>query len=167
MSKKKNKKTGSTPAIAQLENAGAVFDTVEYNHSSDDMDKGYGIEGATKLGLDPHHVFKTLLADSGSELIVGIVPVSGHLDLKKLASAAHVKKLEMADPQKAQRATGYVVGGISPFGQKIKHRTFLDSSALELPTVLVSGGKRGFDVIVSPQVLLDVLNSSAAPIGKV
>ena len=164
--KKKRAAAGSTPAIVQLEKAGANFDTVEYEHSSDDMDKGYGIEGATKLGMDPHQVFKTLLADSGSELIVGIVPVSGHLDLKKLAAASGVKKLEMAEPQKAQRATGYVVGGISPFGQKTAHRTFLDASAMELPTILVSGGKRGFDVIVAPSDLLTVLDGQAAAIGK-
>ncbi|MCI1984242.1 MAG: Cys-tRNA(Pro) deacylase [Bifidobacteriaceae bacterium] len=166
MAKKKSKKSGSTPAIVHLEKAGVPFDTVEYEHSSDDMDKGYGIEGASKLGMDPHQVFKTLLADSGSELVVGVVPVSGHLDLKKLAAAADVKKLEMANPQKAQRATGYVVGGISPFGQKTTHRTFLDASALDFPTILVSGGKRGFDVVIAPQDLIDVLGGQAAAIGK-
>ncbi|MCI1901617.1 MAG: Cys-tRNA(Pro) deacylase [Bifidobacteriaceae bacterium] len=164
--KKKSKETGSTPAIIQLEKAGATFDTVEYDHSADDMAEGYGIEGATKLGMDPHQVFKTLLADSGSELVVGIVPVSGHLDLKKLAAAANIKKLEMANPQKAQRATGYVVGGISPFGQKTTHRTFLDASALDYPTILVSGGKRGFDVVIDPNALLSVLGGISAAIAK-
>lgn len=164
--KKRNAKPGSTAAIVQLEKAGATFDTVEYDHSPDDMDEGYGLEGAKKLGMDPHQVFKTLLADSGTELVVGVVPVSGHLDLKKLAAAAGVKKLEMADPAKAQRSTGYVVGGISPFGQKARHRTFLDSSAQEFPTILVSGGKRGFDVVVAPQVLLSVLNATPVAIAK-
>lgn len=167
MAKKKQKAgSGSTPAIVQLEKAGVAFRTLEYEHSSDDMSEGYGVETAQKLDMDPRQVFKTLLADSGDELVVGIVPVSGHLDLKKLATAAGVKKLSMAQPHDAQKATGYVVGGISPLGQKTRHRTFLDVSALTSSEILVSGGKRGFDIAINPNDLLTVLGGQAVDIAK-
>lgn len=166
--KSKRSKDGesSTPALRELESAGADFTPIHYEHSADHMDDGYGMETARKLGLDPHRVFKTLLADSGEEIVVGVVPASGHLDMKKLAKAAGLKKCEMADPKKAMRVTGYVVGGISPFGQKVKHRIFLDISAMDFETILVSGGKRGFSVELAPQTLLDVTGGTAADIAK-
>lgn len=166
---RKNKKKdmeSSTPALRELEKAGATFEPVHYEHSADHMDDGYGMETARKLGIDPHRVFKTLLADSGDEIVVGVVPVSGHLDMKKLARAAGLKKCDMADPKKAMRVTGYVVGGISPFGQKVKHRIFLDSSAMDFDSILVSGGKRGFSVALAPQTLLDVTGGTAADIAQ-
>ena len=110
------------------------------------MDDGYGIEAARKLGFDEHQVFKTLMADTGAARVVGVVPVSGHMDLKALAAAVGAKKAAMADPKVAMRESGYVVGGISPFG-------------------LVSGGKRGFSVGIAPQDLVRVLNAATAPIA--
>lgn len=95
------------------------------------MDDGYGVEAATKLGFDEHQVFKTLMADTGSERVVGVVPVSGHMDLKALAAAVGAKKAAMADPKVAMRESGYVVGGISPLGQRTHHKTVLDESALQ------------------------------------
>ena len=163
MAKKKHEKgAGSTPATVQLEKAGVPFKTYEYAHSNDHMDDGYGVEAATKLGFDEHQVFKTLMADTGSERVVGVVPVSGHMDLKALAAAVGAKK---AYPKVAMRESGYVVGGISPLGQKTRHKTVLDESALQFDQILVSGGKRGLSVGVNPQDLLKVLNAVAAPIG--
>ena len=163
--KKHEKGTGSTPATVQLEKAGVAFTPYEYEHSNDHMDDGYGVEAAKKLGFDEHQVFKTLMADTGSERVVGVVPVSGHMDLKALAAAVGAKKATMADPKVAMRESGYVVGGISPLGQKTLHKTVLDESALAFDTILVSGGKRGFSVGVSPEDLITVLDAVAAPIG--
>ena len=144
MAKKKHEKgAGSTPATVQLEKAGVPFKTYEYAHSNDHMDDGYGVEAATKLGFDEHQVFKTLMADTGSERVVGVVPVSGHMDLKALAAA----------------------GGIPPLGQRTRHKTVLDESALPYDEILLSGGKRGFSVGVNPNDLLKVLDAVAAPIG--
>ena len=145
---KHDKGAGSTPATVQLEKAGVEFHVYEYEHSNDHMDDGYGVEAATKLGFDEHQVFKTLMADTGAERVVGVVPVSGHMD-----------------PKVAMRESGYVVGGISPLGQKTRHKTVLDESALQFDQILVSGGKRGLSVGVNPQDLLKVLNAVAAPIG--
>ena len=122
-------------------------------------------EAAKKLGFDEHQVFKTLMADTGSERVVGVVPVSGHMDLKALAAAVGAKKASMADPKVAMRESGYVVGGISPLGQRTHHRTVLDESALQFDEILLSGGKRGFSVGVNPHDLLKVLNAVAGPIG--
>lgn len=166
MSKKKHEKgAGSTPATVQLEKAGIAFTTYEYEHSNDHMDDGYGVEAAKKLGFDEHQVFKTLMADTGSERVVGVVPVSGHMDLKALAAAVGAKKAAMADPKVAMRESGYVVGGISPLGQRTKHKTVLDDSALQFDKILLSGGKRGFSVGLNPHDLLKVLDGIAAPIG--
>ena len=166
MAKKKHEKgAGSTPATVQLEKAGVPFKTYEYAHSNDHMDDGYGVEAATKLGFDEHQVFKTLMADTGSERVVGVVPVSGHMDLKALAAAVGAKKAAMADPKVAMRESGYVVGGISPLGQRTHHKTVLDESALQYDEILLSGGKRGFSVGVNPNDLLKVLAAVAAPTG--
>ena len=162
---KHEKGKGSTPATVQLEQAGVPFETYEYEHSNDHMDDGYGVEAATKLGFDEHQVFKTLMADTGSERGVGVVPVSGHMDLKALAAAAGAKKATMADPKVAMRESGYVVGGISPLGQKVHHKTVLDESALQFDRILLSGGKRGFSIGIDPKDLLKVLDAVAAPIG--
>ena len=159
MSKKKHEKgAGSTPATVQLEKAGIPFKTYEYAHSNDHMDDGYGVEAATKLGFDEHQVFKTLMADTGSERVVGV-------DLKALAAAVGAKKATMADPKVAMRESGYVVGGISPLGQRTHHKTVLDESALQYDEILLSGGKRGFSIGIDPNDLLKVLDAVAAPIG--
>ena len=105
------------------------------------------------------------MADTGSERVVGVVPVSGHMDLKALAAAVGAKKAAMADPKVAMRESGYVVGGISPLGQRTRHKTVLDESALQYDEILLSGGKRGFSVGVNPNDLLKVLDAVAAPIG--
>ena len=167
MSKKshKAKGKGSTPATLELEQSGIPFETYEYAHSNDHMDDGYGVEAATKLGFDEHQVFKTLMADTGSERVVGVVPVSGHMDLKALAAAVGAKKATMADPKVAMRESGYVVGGISPLGQKVRHKTVLDESALQFDRILLSGGKRGFSIGIAPADLITVLNAVTAPIG--
>ena len=120
----------------------------------------------TVLDLDPGQVFKTLLADVDGRVVVGIVPVSGKLDLKALAAAVGGKKAEMADPKLAERRTGYVVGGISPIGQKISHATVLDETAELYDTVFVSGGKRGFDIELAPADLLAVTGGSTAAIAR-
>lgn len=166
MGKKKHEKgTGSTPATVQLDKAGVTFTTYEYAHSNDHMDDGYGVEAATKLGFDEYQVFKTLMADTGTERVVGVVPVSGHMDLKALAAAVGAKKATMADPKVAMRESGYVVGGISPLGQRTHHRTVLDESALRYDEILLSGGKRGFSIGINPNDLIAVLDAVVAPIG--
>lgn len=165
MSKKHRKTTSaSTPATEQLIEAGIAFKPYEYEHSSDHMDEGYGLEGAEKLGIDAHQAFKTLMADTGNERVIGVVPVSGHMDMKKLAAAVGAKKAEMASPKVAQRESGYVVGGISPLGQRTRHVTVIDESAMDFDEILVSGGKRGFSVGVDPRELVAVLDAKVADI---
>jgi Cys-tRNA(Pro)/Cys-tRNA(Cys) deacylase len=111
-------------------------------------------------------VFKTLLADVDGRLVVGIVPVTGKLDLKALAAAAGGKKAVMADPAVAERRTGYVVGGISPIGQKSAHPTILDETAQLWDTVFVSGGRRGFDLELAPADLVRATNATLADIAR-
>lgn len=164
--RKDHKEEASTPATVELDKAGVHFEAVTYDHDPDHMEEGYGLEGAAKLGIDPHQAFKTLMAGNKEEIVVGIVPVSGHLDMKKLAKAAGLKKIDMVSPAVASRVTGYVPGGISPFGQRTHHRVFLDASALAFPTILVSGGKRGFSVMLSPQDLIDVTHGQIASIAR-
>src|SRR5690606_29841924 len=138
-------------------------------HSSEQDPKSasYGLEAAEKLGLDPARVFKTLLACSEkNELLVAVVPVGGSLDLKALAQAAQVKKVDMADPMVAQRTTGYLVGGISPLGQKKRLRTFIDQSAQAYPTIHVSAGRRGLEVELAAQVLAEQTGARFAAIGR-
>ncbi|WP_120993792.1 Cys-tRNA(Pro) deacylase [Stutzerimonas urumqiensis] len=154
-----------TPAIDLLRKAKAEFRIHSYEH--DPKSASYGLEAADKLGLDPAQVFKTLLAcTEKNELLVAIVPVTGSLDLKALAQAAGAKKAEMADPAVAQRATGYLVGGISPLGQKKRLRTFIDASAQALPSMYVSAGRRGLEVELAPAVLATHTSGIFAPIGR-
>ncbi len=157
-------RSGGTPATVALERAGVAFTRHVYEH--DPGAPSYGIEAAQRLGLDPAAVLKTLLVEVDRRLVVGIVPVSGQLDLKALAVAVGGKKATMAAPAAAERATGYVVGGISPLGQKKRLTTVLDASVLERPRVYVSGGKRGLDLGVAPQDLVDLLGAVLAPIGR-
>lgn len=154
-----------TPAIDLLKKAKADFRVHVYEH--DPKSASYGLEAAEKLGLDAARVFKTLLVCSEkSELLVAVVPVVGSLDLKALAQAAGVKKVDMADPAAAQRATGYLLGGISPLGQKKRLRTFIDSSAQALPSVYVSAGRRGLEVELTAQVLVEQTNAEFAAIAR-
>lgn len=154
-----------TPAIDLLKKAKAEHRVHSYTH--DPKAPSYGLEAAEKLGLDPARVFKTLLAASEKgELLVAVVPVAGSLDLKALAHAAGVKKADMADPQAAQRATGYLVGGISPLGQKKRLRTFIDESARLHKTIHVSAGRRGLEVELSAAVLAEHTQGQFAAIGR-
>ncbi|OLT22539.1 aminoacyl-tRNA deacylase [Ornithinimicrobium sp. CNJ-824] len=153
-----------TPATVALERAGVAFEVRAYEH--DPGAESYGLEAAAALGVDPARVLKTLLVEADGGLAVGIVPVDTLLDLKALAAALGVKRAVMAQPADAERATGYVVGGISPIGQRRRLPTVLDSSALEHPTVLVSGGRRGLDLELSPQDLLALVDGSTAPVAR-
>ena len=155
---------GGTPATGALTRAGIAF--TEHAYAHDPAAASYGVEAAEVLGLDPARVFKTLLASVDGRLVVGIVPVSGQLDLKAVAAAVGGKKAAMADPAAAERATGYVVGGISPVGQKRAHPTVLDASATDLDVVYVSGGRRGLDLGLSPADLVRVTGATVAPIGR-
>lgn len=146
-----------------LERGGVPHTLHPYEH--DPRASSYGLEAADVLGVDPDRVFKTLLADVDGSLVVGVVPVAGRLDLKALARAVGGRKAAMADPAVAQRETGYVVGGISPLGQKRAHRTIVDSSALDHGTVLVSAGRRGLDVELSPSDLVAITAATTAQIA--
>jgi len=154
-----------TPALDLLKKARAEHRVHSYEH--DPKAASYGLEAAQKLGLDPLRVFKTLLAASEKgELLVAVVPVGGTLDLKALAHAAGVKKCEMADPMAAQRATGYLVGGISPLGQKKRLRTFIDTSAQQFESIHVSAGRRGLEVELAAAVLAEHTQGAFAEIGR-
>ena len=160
----KKDRSGGTPATVALTRAGIGFTLRAYDH--DPAAESYGLEAATALGVEPERVLKTLLVSVDGNLVVGIVPVSGQLDLKAVASAVGGKRAEMADPKLAERTTGYVVGGISPVGQRKQLPTVLDESALGFDTVLVSGGKRGLDLELSPHDLVRVTAATVAPIGR-
>ncbi|MBF8781471.1 Cys-tRNA(Pro) deacylase [Pseudomonas fulva] len=154
-----------TPALAVLKKARAEHRVHSYEH--DPKAASYGLEAAQKLGLDVRQVFKTLLAcTEKGELLVAVVPVGGTLDLKALAQAAQVKKCEMADPAAAQRSTGYLVGGISPLGQKKRLRTFIDESARRFATIHVSAGRRGLEVELAAALLASLTQGSFAEIGR-
>lgn len=158
------KGTGATPAITALTRAGVAHTIHPYEH--DPAAASYGLEAAEALGLPPQQVFKTLLAQADQRLVVGIVPVTGTLDLKALAAAVGAKKATMADPALAERTTGYVVGGISPLGQKNQLTSVLDESAFDHEVVYVSGGRRGLDVGLSPDDLARLLDATRAPISR-
>jgi Cys-tRNA(Pro)/Cys-tRNA(Cys) deacylase len=154
-----------TPALDLLKKARAEHRIHSYEH--DPKAASYGLEAAEKLGLQPEQVFKTLLAATErSELLVAVVPVVGSLDLKALAQAAGVKKCEMADPAAAQRSTGYLLGGISPLGQKKRLRTFIDQSAQSFNTIFVSAGRRGLEVELAASTLAEYTHSQFAGIAK-
>ena len=153
-----------TPATVALAAAGIPFTEHAYEH--DPANRNFGLEAAAVLDLDPGRVFKTLMADVDGQLVVGIVPVSGKLDLKALAAAVGGKKAEMADARLAEKRTGYVVGGISPIGQKLHHATVLDETAELYDTVFVSGGRRGLDLELTPADLVRATNAVVAAIGR-
>lgn len=161
---KKERGAGGTPATVALTSAGIAFEVRAYEH--DPRATSYGTEAAEALGVDPARVFKTLLASLDGRLVVGIVPVSGHLDLKALARALGGSKAVMAEVAAAERATGYVAGGISPIGQKRAHPTALDASARDHDTILVSGGRRGLDLEIAPDDLVAITAAVIATIGR-
>ncbi|MFM9918680.1 Cys-tRNA(Pro) deacylase [Lacisediminihabitans sp. H27-G8] len=154
----------ATPATSALSALGIAF--IEHEYAHDSANTSFGLEAAAVLGIEPERVFKTLLADVDGSLAVAIVPVSGRLDLKALASALGGKKAAMADPALAERRTGYVVGGISPIGQKTAVRTVLDETAELFDTIFVSGGRRGFDLELAPEDLVRATAARLAPIAR-
>ena len=158
------KQPGGTPATVALTRAAIAFTMREYHH--DPRAESFGLEAATALGVPTERVFKTLLASVDGAVTVAVVPVSGQLDLKALARAVGGRKAQMADPAAAERATGYVVGGISPIGQKRAHPTVVDASALAHDTVLVSGGRRGLDLELAPADLVAITGAITAEVGR-
>ncbi len=158
------KPSGGTPATVALTRAGIAFTLHEYVH--DPRVASYGPEAAEALGLDPVRVFKTLMVSVDGTLAVAVVPVSGWLDLKALARALGGSRAAMAEQATAERATGYVVGGISPVGQKRAHPTVVDSTALDHATVFVSAGRRGLDLEVAPADLVTITGAVVERVGR-
>lgn len=167
-----------TPAVVELQRAGVTFRVHEFEH--DPAERSYGLAAARALGVEPDRVFKTLLADltfggdggqrggRGAGIVrqaVGIVPVTAQLSLKELANALGAKRAEMCAPAAAERLTGYVVGGISPFGQKKRLPTAIDETCELSDTIFVSGGRRGLDLEIAPGDLLAILDAVVAPIA--
>lgn len=156
-----------TPAILAAERAGIAFEILEYAH--DPSASSFGLEAAERLGLDPASVFKTLLASVEGlpgGLAVAIVPVTTQLDLKALAQAVGGKRAGMADPRAAERATGYVVGGISPLGQKRRLPTVIDDAVGLLERVHVSAGRRGLEIALAPADLVALTDGRLAAIAR-
>jgi Cys-tRNA(Pro)/Cys-tRNA(Cys) deacylase len=152
-----------TPALVALTKAGVAHTVHDFGH--DGSDRNYGKAAAAALGVDEARVFKTLLVVADARPAVGIVPVVGQLSLKGIAAALGAKKADMCDPAVAQRLTGYVVGGISPLGQRKQLPTVLDESASTFATIFVSGGRRGLDVELAPDDLARMLDATVAPIA--
>ena len=137
-----------------------------HTYSHDPRRESYGSEASEALNVPASRVLKTLVASVDGALTVGVVPVSAQLDLKALAAAAGGKKATMADPAAAERATGYVVGGISPIGQRRRLPVVIDASALEFPTVYCSGGRRGLEIELTPADLVRAANATVARISR-
>lgn len=163
MAPKKNP-TDATPAFIALHRANIPFTPHSYVH--DPRAESFGMEAAQALGVEPGRVFKTLMAEVDGELCVGVVPVMGSLDLKALADALSGKRAQMADAAHAQRATGYVIGGISPVGQKRRHRTVIDKTSSQWPTIFVSGGRRGLEAELQPDDLVRLTSAVVARIAR-
>ncbi|HEY3548572.1 MAG TPA: Cys-tRNA(Pro) deacylase [Propionicimonas sp.] len=158
---------GGTPATEALVNAGVKFVLHPYDH--DPGSTAYGDEAAQALGVDPLRIFKTLVIDIGAarpELAVAVLPVGTQLDLKRFAAALGAKRASMADPDQVARSTGYVLGGVSPVAQKVSLPTLIDETAQLWDTILVSAGKRGLQVELSPNDLADVVSASFADIAR-
>ena len=152
-----------TPATALLTKAKIPFTLHPYEH--DPRSQAYGEEAAEALGVEPHRIFKTLIASVEGRMACAVVPVAARLDLKAFAAALGGKRAELADPAAAARATGYVVGGISPLGQRSRLKVVVDASAAEFETVYVSAGKRGLQVQLAPADLVRAADAVLAPIA--
>jgi Cys-tRNA(Pro)/Cys-tRNA(Cys) deacylase len=156
---------GGTPAIVALDAAGVSYRVHEFD--AEPTKHGFGQAAAVALGVELERVFKTLIATvDDHQHVVAIVPVSGQLSLKELAAAVHGKRAEMCPPETAERLTGYVVGGISPFGQKRALSVVIDETCVLFDTIFVSGGRRGLDIEIGPDDLVAVLSAATAPIGS-
>ena len=154
-----------TPATRALDAAGIHYDTASYEHEPGE--EAYGREAARKLGLDPASVFKTLLVTGPDKALrVALVPVLRMLDLKRLAGAAGVKHLDMAPAAVAERSSGYRLGAISPVAQKRQVPTFIDATAQAHARIAISGGRRGFDILLSPQDLATLLGAHFVQISR-
>ncbi|WP_144821034.1 Cys-tRNA(Pro) deacylase [Marinobacter piscensis] len=154
-----------TPGIDAARKAGISHTIHEYEHDS--ASAGYGDEAAEKLGIDPARVFKTLVVlVDGKNLVVGLVPVTSMLSMKLIAKAAGGKKAVMADPQDVQRRTGYVLGGVSPLGQKTRLKTVIDASAQALDTIYISAGRRGLEIELAPDDLAHLTGAKLAPLQQ-
>ena len=151
-----------TPATKLLKANKIDFSIHEYEHDANA--KSFGLEAAEKLNLRVEEVFKTLLVTDEKNYFVAILPVHHQLNLKKVAQAVGAKKLKMSDPKDAERLTGYLVGGISPIGEKKRLKTVIDQSAGQLEKLYVSGGKRGLDIGLKPQDLAKVLSATFADV---
>lgn len=152
-----------TPAINLAKKLNLDYQIHEYEH--DPNSESYGLEAAEKLGLPPQQVFKTLVvATDGNKLAVAILPVIDSLNFKKMAKALGCKKVQMADPKAVERSSGYVLGGVSPLGQKKRLPTVIHQSAEELTTLHVSGGRRGLEIELPPKQLASSLNATFADI---
>jgi Cys-tRNA(Pro)/Cys-tRNA(Cys) deacylase len=159
----------ATPAAQVLTKAGKAFTLHEYAHQSQpsrDGAAGFGDEAAAALGVDPARLYKTLVVEAGGRLAVAVVPVAGMLDLKAMATALGAKSVRLAESGAAERATGYVLGGISPLGQRKRLTTVVDASATGWPTVFVSAGRRGLQVELDPADLVSLTAATLAPIGR-
>lgn len=153
-----------TPAIEMLRAAGVDHEVFDYEH--DPTHPSYAEEAVEALGVDPESVFKTLMVEfEDASFAIGVVPVQAMLDVKAIARAAGHKRATMAPPGVAERRSGYVVGGISPFGQKRPVPTFVDEWATTLDLLYCSAGRRGLEVAVAPSALVDVLDATFAPIA--
>ncbi|NUP47507.1 MAG: Cys-tRNA(Pro) deacylase [Catenulispora sp.] len=161
---KNRQASGGTPATAVLAKEGVEFAVHTYDH--DPSAASYGKEAADAMGVDPERVFKTLVADVDGTLTVAVVPVAGTLDLKALAGAVGGKKAAMADPAAVTRTTGYVLGGVSPLGQRKQLPTVLDETALLFDTMFCSAGKRGMEIELAPAELVRLTGAITAPIGR-
>ena len=146
-----------TPAVRLLKKQKIAHSVHEYEH--DPNATSFGLEAAQKLGLSADEVFKTLLTTDGKAYFVAILPVQNTLNLKKMATAVSVKKLTMANPDDAERITGYIVGGISPIAQKKHLKTVIHATAEQLDKMYVSGGRRGLDIGIAPDDLASVLSA--------
>jgi Cys-tRNA(Pro)/Cys-tRNA(Cys) deacylase len=154
---------GATRATVVLDDAGAIYQVHRYD-VPEKVGDGYGEAVAAAIGLGPSRVFKTLVAEVDDEPVIAVIPVDRRLSTKRLARAVGGKHCSLVSPAIAERETGYVTGGISPFGQRKRHRLIVDSSAEDHETIAVSGGQRGLQLELSPQTLLDLTNGAAAVI---
>jgi Cys-tRNA(Pro)/Cys-tRNA(Cys) deacylase len=154
-----------TPAISLANKAGISHQVHEYRH--DPSNPSYGMEAAEKMGVPPQRVFKTLVVSlDNRQLAVGVVPVASMLSLKQIAKAAGAKKAVMAEKGDVERATGYVLGGVSPLGQKRRLRTIIDASAESFPTIFVSAGRRGLEIELQPEDLKRLVSGLFADIAQ-
>jgi Cys-tRNA(Pro)/Cys-tRNA(Cys) deacylase len=158
-----NRRAG-TPATVALSKVGVTYDLHPYEHV--EGSRSFGDEAVTALDLDPARVFKTLVARVDGTLLLAVVPVSSMLDLKAVAAAVGGKRAEMAEPADAERATGYVVGGISPLGSRSRLRVVVDTSALTAERMWCSAGKRGLQMSLRPEDLVRATGALVAPVAR-